>query len=130
MKNCPLCGTDAEANAAVCTCGYKFSGSSDVTVEASPNTQSDVVELGGGGMVGWGIAMFVVGIALMGYAGFVYDPSVETSDGSLYGLPQRINNTGLLQRQLMLFLFGAFTMLSGAVLWVGGAIRRSMRYST
>lgn len=120
MKTCPLCGKDAEDGQAGCECGYTFrTGPYIPTAErvaaATPPGRP------GKGLSTFGIVLFQVGIIVMLYAGIMFDPSVE-SGSDLYGLPQRINNNGLLQQQLMLFIGGGSAFVAGAILWSAGAI--------
>lgn len=127
MKNCPMCGKDAAGDAAICVCGYSFAGIATGNPSDSHQIGPDLAS-GHKSMLGSGVAMFMFGILCMGYAGFVFDPTVEAaSSAAEFGFSERINNTGLLQKQMMIFLFGAFTTLAGSVMWAGGAIYAHLR---
>lgn len=67
--------------------------------------------------------MSVAGIALGVYAFAFFDPTVDgfvSSDYSSYG--SRVNNTGLLQDQLMLFMAGCSMLIGGIVMLSTGAL--------
>jgi len=81
-------------------------------------------------MSGFGLVMFIVGWIAMGYAGLIYDATVGSSSSEgLFDASQRIFNTGLLQKQLLIFLFGAFAMLAGTVMWAAGLICATVQRS-
>jgi hypothetical protein len=75
----------------------------DVAIAESPTV----------GLGSWGIALTLVGAVIMGLAVWVYDPSIASND--VNGLPDRIVNTGLLQTQMMIFLFGCACFASGLI---------------
>lgn len=61
-----------------------------------------------------GILMFVIGIILLGRA-FTMDTSVATNylSGNEYGVPQRVNNIGLMADKQNYMIFGAFLTFLG-----------------
>ena len=78
--------------------------------------KNDHGEQGAPSIAPWGWVLTGLGIILMGYAGFVYDPSVESGGGGgLLDLPSRINNNGLMQHQLLIFLSGVASFISGTI---------------
>ena len=76
-----------------------------------------------------GMVLIFVGMCAMGYAGLIYEPSVSSGSG-LYGVPERINNTGLLQRQLLIFIAGAAFFVSGIVSWAASVLFDLVREAT
>ena len=65
-------------------------------------------------IAGW--ALIIAGVCLAIYAMYGYDPSIDGYVGGDYGpAGSRINNIGLLQRQLMLFIGGCALFVSGAI---------------
>jgi hypothetical protein len=61
----------------------------------------------------WGWALLVLGLVVMGYAALGYDPSVEST--GMYGITDRIVNSGRLQTQTLTFAFGVTCILSGTI---------------
>jgi hypothetical protein len=70
---------------------------------------------------GLGMILWISGIALAGYAFFVFDPSVDVGQ---YGY-SRVVNADLQQRQMMMLVAGCALFVVGAVMQVVGASRSS-----
>ncbi|MGV3479921.1 MAG: hypothetical protein ACO1O3_08235 [Sphingobium sp.] len=121
MKSCPMCGNDAENSASTCSCGYSFAGKVPDGTASSRPLETDQ-GTGHGMMRSLGIIMFMLGLCVMGYAAFIFDPSLETPFAGSDILPDRLNNLGLMQRQTMLFILGGVGVCVGSVVWTGGAI--------
>lgn len=68
-------------------------------------------------MKGLGMILWIGGIALAGYAFFVFDPSVSTAPFG-YG---RVVNADLQQRQMMMLVAGCALFVVGAVMHAIGA---------
>lgn len=129
MKTCLKCGKEAPDAAVTCECGYRFA----VSVVAAwpiPETSPAAEKSPAHTMSGFGLVMFIMGWIAMGYAGLIYDATVGSSSSEgLFDTSQRIFNTGLLQKQLLIFLFGAFAMLAGTVMWAAGLICATVQRS-
>lgn len=124
MLSCPLCSSEHVEGTDVCECGYKFANShADGATVAQPSlpAQANLT------IPGW--LMSLAGVALAIYAFAIFDPSVEASyvPGDYSSLGSRINNTGLLQRQLMLFIAGCSMLVSGVVMLSAGALLEARR---
>ncbi|QIG80087.1 hypothetical protein [Stakelama tenebrarum] len=74
--------------------------------------------------------LMIVGV-LAGAAAFFLETSVSTyaPSSSLYGMPSvgAVNNIGLMQRQMMLFVAGAVMCLAGAIFTAAGALLDHLR---
>lgn len=78
-----------------------------------------------------GTVVALLGILVMGYAAWIYDPSIPNAAADIPGLPGvpsyrpagRTINIGLLQNQLMLFLAGLGAAVAGAVAACLGALQ-------
>lgn len=84
-----------------------------------------------------GLVLFLVGLGTVFYAGWIYDPSVSSSPDIGGDTVQeildsyerakeigetRINNTGLLNRQLIIALLGVAVMICGAVMYAASKV--------
>ena len=79
-------------------------------------------------MHGWGSLLVVVGGLLIAMAVFAIDTSVPLySRGGLYGLPDSVQNLGLMQTQMMVFLGGLASALAGVILVAAAAVTDEMR---
>jgi len=61
----------------------------------------------------------------MFYGGLIFDPTIESS--GMYGIVSRINNIGLQQTQLIIFLAGCSFFVVGAALLSASAITKAIR---
>jgi len=141
MLNCPLCGTDAEDHVPQCRCGFVFRSSGPLghvpTIESSPHARHDgqtrATPLTSNRaeappppalpVFGW--ISTALGLALMFYGGLIFDPTIESS--GMYGIVSRINNIGLQQTQLIIFLAGCSFFVVGAALLSASAITKAIR---
>ena len=84
-----------------------------------------------------GLVLFTVGLVIVFYAGWIYDPSVSSSPdiggSSVQEIldsyerakalgPTRVNNTGLLNRQLIIALLGVAVMICGGLMYAASKI--------
>lgn len=103
-KNCPNCGSEHLEDADVCECGHIFARAQ----WAAPPR-----------LAGKGWTLSIVGDLIAIFALFFFDPSVPNYSSEF---ADRINNTGLMQQQLMIFLVGCFMALTGAIFLAADAI--------
>ena len=117
-SSCPVCGRDRVRGAVACACGHIFPlGETETAIGPSEWAPSKSV------MTGAGWLLIIVGVLIAGYALLWYDPSIDAYvPGDLDSIGRRINNTGLLQRQVMLFLGGCFAALAGTIAACVGVI--------
>lgn len=121
-KNCPLCGSDHLEDADVCECGYRFASagpaSSEDAIAARTAPAAPQANLT---ISGW--LMSLGGVAIAIYAFAFFDPTVDGYvSGDYSSVGARINNTGLLQDQLMLFMAGCSMLIGGVVMLSAGAL--------
>ncbi len=72
-------------------------------------------------MKGAGIGLIILGVLLMCGA-LLYQPTVVTEGGGLYGAPSEVYNIGALQYQELFFMGGVGSLIAGAVLYAVGRL--------
>lgn len=73
-----------------------------------------------------GPALIVGGLALVVW-GFMFDPSVESSGGGLYGLSDRIVNIGRVADKMMIFTGGFGMAILGSIMTATNQILKAIR---
>lgn len=73
-------------------------------------------------MRGWGIALMILGLAMLGFG--VFMETVVSTPGGLSG---SVNNLGLMADRLIIVLVGGFAFLSGVVMNVGAQLLDAIR---
>jgi hypothetical protein len=91
-RTCPYCDKKHPDTVDVCSCGHKFAG---------PRRDTSLGTIG--------MVLAVIGICMSLWGAFVYETSI--------GLYERVQNIGLLQRQMMLFEGGLAATMVGALLF-------------
>ena len=114
-KSCPMCGTDAVADAAKCQCGYRFTSVAGISGEAADWTP----DMGGKSSPGdnwsaWGMAL--TGIGVIGFAlSFFMEISVSSNDSDVVNLDLMFQKGVALAVSLFLVAMGVLSMGVGAI---------------
>jgi len=74
----------------------------------------------------FGPFLIVIGLALVVW-GFLFDPSVESSGGGLYGLSDRIVNIGRVADKMVIFTGGFGIVILGAIMTATNKILHAVR---
>lgn len=69
-----------------------------------------------------GMLMWVIGVALFGYAALFFDPSVDA-----YGLSGRVANLALLQQQELIAMAGAALFLAGIIFHAASDLAEALK---
>lgn len=67
----------------------------------------------------------ILAVLLMGGA-LLFDTTIETGSGGVYGAPERVHNLGAMQLQELFFLAGVGFLIAGAVLYGFGELAERM----
>lgn len=122
-KSCPMCGTDAAADATKCQCGYSFASVAGIGGEAVDWTPDmGGTSSPGDNWSGWGMAL--VGIGVIGFAlSFFMEISVSSYDSDVVNLDLMFQKGVALAVSLFLVAMGVLSMGVGAIVAAASATR-------
>lgn len=113
MKNCPMCGENAEDTAARCSkCDYQF-GSTSAPADSA-------VAEGASGLIPIGWVMLIIGVVVYGLS-WMMSISVAPSPYAIER-PLEVVNIGLLAKREAVQLAGMLLFITGCVLISAGYI--------
>ena len=122
---CPQCGKNRLEYASACECGYSFSARVPEMLDPADPIYGEHPDILAATFAGW--ALITIGAGLAVYALFVFDPSVDGFiSGDVESIGRRINNSGLMNQQLMLLITGGFLFVSGIIVKCACAIRTAI----
>jgi len=115
-KTCPMCSTDAEADAPTCLCGYRFS--SHDAVDWTPADATPTVPGDGWTMAGWAlVALGAIGVAMGFFSGISVDGGYGNDD---------IVNLGLMFEKGVVLACGLSAVTVGTLCLGIGAIVKAI----
>lgn len=114
MKTCPTCGAKHIDESDACDCGYRFGEREGAESTGEARQSDDDLGL-------LPVGLILAGILIALYAIFGFETSVSAS------YAERVENVGLLQRQLIYFQAGGVLVISGVALFATDKVLIALR---